>query len=145
MKSIKSLEEVTAEILISFKQMACDYLGRAIKDNATKRAVGLADLKLLEFITEPCEGAINYVEDKNSNTELLVFDWGGGWSLAVTASENSTGKTNRILVAIGELRLSGEKSFNSIEEGRKLKYGGDVSEEYVYVKYAEKEVLSHHV
>ncbi|XP_074027542.1 heat shock cognate 71 kDa protein isoform X2 [Leptinotarsa decemlineata] len=88
----KTPEEVSAEILKYLKRMASDYLGRGVTEvvvsipayfsngqrKATKKAVELAGLKLLKFITEPSAGALHYVQDKNVATKLLVFDWGGG-------------------------------------------------------------------
>ncbi|KAG5861388.1 hypothetical protein JTB14_013905 [Gonioctena quinquepunctata] len=72
--------------------MAVAYLGKEVKEavisipayfsnaqkKATKKAAEIAGLKLSKFITEPSAGALHYIQDKNTNSKLLVFDWGGG-------------------------------------------------------------------
>ncbi|KAG5863183.1 hypothetical protein JTB14_019178 [Gonioctena quinquepunctata] len=88
----KAPEEVSAEILKYLKKMADAYLGKEVKEavisipayfsnaqrKATKRAAEIAGLKLSKFITEPSAGALHYIQDKNTDSKLLVFDWGGG-------------------------------------------------------------------
>ncbi|KAG5868443.1 hypothetical protein JTB14_032559 [Gonioctena quinquepunctata] len=88
----KAPEEVSAEILKYLKEMAVSFLGKEVKEavisipayfsnaqrKATKRAAEIAGLKLSKFITEASAGALHYIQDKNTDSKLLVFDWGGG-------------------------------------------------------------------
>ncbi|KAG5868449.1 hypothetical protein JTB14_032565 [Gonioctena quinquepunctata] len=88
----KAPEEVSAEILKYLKNMAVSYLGKEVEEavisvpayfsnaqrKATKRAAEIAGLQLSKFITEPSAGALHYKQDKNTDSKLLVFDWGGG-------------------------------------------------------------------
>ncbi|KAG5868945.1 hypothetical protein JTB14_005537 [Gonioctena quinquepunctata] len=88
----KAPEEVSSEILKYLKKMADAYLGKEVKEavisipayfsnaqrKATKKAAEIAGLKLSKFITEPSAGALHYLLDKNTDSKLLVFDWGGG-------------------------------------------------------------------
>ncbi|KAG5868447.1 hypothetical protein JTB14_032563 [Gonioctena quinquepunctata] len=88
----KAPEEVSAEILKYLKNMAVAYLGEDVEEavvsipayfsnaqrKATKRAAEIAGLQLSKFITEPSAGALHYKQDKNTDSKLLVFDWGGG-------------------------------------------------------------------
>ncbi|XP_074027546.1 heat shock 70 kDa protein isoform X2 [Leptinotarsa decemlineata] len=91
-KSFKTPEEVIAHILVYLKQMASEYLNTKVKEVvvaipahfsisqrlAMKKAVELAGLKLLKFISETSAGALHYIRDTNKVSKILAFDWGGG-------------------------------------------------------------------
>ncbi len=85
-------QEISAKILASLKSDAEEYLGEEIHkavitvpayfdDNqrsATKEAGKIAGLEVVRIINEPTSAALAYGFDKDENSNILIYDLGGG-------------------------------------------------------------------
>ena len=119
-------EEVSAQILMKLKQSAENVVCKPIKNivltvpayfdedqkKATIKAAEIAGLHVLELISEPSAAAYAYGFDqqKFSDTNLLVFDLGGG-TLDVVIVKVKDGIFN--VVAIGGDTLLGGRDFDN--------------------------------
>ena len=119
-------EEVSAQILMKLKQSAENVVRKPIKNivltvpayfdedqkKATIKAAEIAGLHVLELISEPSAAAYAYGFDqqKFSDTNLLVFDLGGG-TLDVVIVKVKDGIFN--VVAIGGDTLLGGRDFDN--------------------------------
>jgi molecular chaperone DnaK (HSP70) len=119
-------EEVSAQILMKLKQSAENVVRKPIKNivltvpayfdedqkKATIKAAEIAGLHVVELISEPSAAAYAYRFDqqKFSDTNLLVFDLGGG-TLDVVIIKVKDGIFN--VVAIGGDTLLGGRDFDN--------------------------------
>lgn len=88
----QTLQEISAAILSSLKQVAEDYLGHTVTEavitvpayfndaqrQATKDAGKIAGLDVKRIINEPTAAALAYGFDKKKSGRIAVFDFGGG-------------------------------------------------------------------
>ncbi|XP_028135151.2 heat shock 70 kDa protein-like [Diabrotica virgifera virgifera] len=122
----KTPEEVSAEILKHLKEMAEAFLNQKVfkvvisvpanfsnaQRKATKKAVDLAGLSLIRFISEPSAAGIHYVGDKHVEGNIMVFDWGGG-TLDVSLV-TVTNKTFEVQIVYGDTSLGGRDFDNQL-------------------------------
>ena len=87
-----SPEEISAAVLGKMKTTAEDFLGKTVtkavitvpayfndsQRQATKDAGSIAGLEVLRIINEPTAAAIAYGLDKSGESNVLIFDLGGG-------------------------------------------------------------------
>ena len=117
-------EEVSAQILTKLKQSAENVVRKPIKNivltvpayfdedqkKATIKAAELAGLHVLELISSAAAYAYGFDQQKFSDTNLLVFDLGGG-TLDVVIVKVKDGIFN--VVAIGGDTLLGGRDFDN--------------------------------
>uniref|UniRef100_A0A914CLR3 Heat shock protein 70 n=1 Tax=Acrobeloides nanus TaxID=290746 RepID=A0A914CLR3_9BILA len=139
-------EEVSAQILIKLKQSAENVVRKPIKNivltvpayfdenqkKATTKAAELAGLNVVEMISEPSAAAYAYGFDqqKFSDTNLLVFDLGGG-TLDVVIVKIKDGIFN--VVGIGGNTQLGGRDFDNVL----MDYFVDIIEEKYNKEIAE--------
>jgi len=113
-------EEVSAMILGKMKQTAETFLGKEIHDavvtvpayfndaqrQATKDAGTISGMKVQRIINEPTAAAIAYGLDKSGESNILVFDLGGG-TFDVTLL-TIDGGVFEVLATNGDTHLGGE-------------------------------------
>jgi heat shock protein 5 len=116
-----SPEEISAMILVKMKEVAENYLGKAVKHavvtvpayfndaqrQATKDAGVIAGLDVLRIINEPTAAAIAYGMDKKSGEKnIIVFDLGGGtFDVSLLQIDNGVFE---VLATAGDTHLGGE-------------------------------------
>jgi molecular chaperone DnaK len=138
-------QQISAFILQKIKKDAEDFLGEPVKkavitvpayfnDNqrqATKDAGKIAGLEVERLVNEPTAAAMAYNIDKSEESNILIFDLGGG-TLDVTVMEFGDG-TFTVLSTSGDTSLGGrdmdETLTNYIAEEFKKKEGIDLSKD----------------
>ncbi|XP_050504964.1 heat shock 70 kDa protein [Diabrotica virgifera virgifera] len=122
----KTPEEVSAEILKHLKEMAESFLNKKVfkvvisvpanfsnaQRKATKKAVDLAGLNLIRFISEPSAAGIHYIGDRYVQGNIMVFDWGGGTlDVSLVRVKN---KTFEVQAVYGDTSLGGRDFDNQL-------------------------------
>lgn len=138
-------QQISAFILQKIKKDAEDFLGEPVKravitvpayfnDNqrqATKDAGKIAGLEVERLVNEPTAAAMAYNIDKEEESNILIFDLGGG-TLDVTIMEFGDG-TFTVLSTSGDTSLGGrdmdEALTNYIVAEFKKKEGVDLSKD----------------
>ena len=116
----RSPQEVSSMILQKLKRDAEDYLGEPVtkavitvpayftdaQRQATKDAGAIAGLEVLRIINEPTAACLAYVENKQEEHKILVFDLGGG-TFDVSILDVGEG-VFEVLATAGDNRLGGD-------------------------------------
>lgn len=125
--SLRSPEEISAQILMKLKQAAESHLGQKVtkavitvpayfndqQREATKNAGKIAGLEVLRIINEPTAAAIAYGLDKRSDANIAVYDLGGG-TFDVSVLEKSSDGTFEVKSTNGDTNLGGGDFDNAI-------------------------------
>ncbi|KAI8915076.1 heat shock protein 70 family [Entophlyctis helioformis] len=138
-------EEISAMILGKMKEIAESYLGQSVSHavvtvpayfndaqrQATKDAGTIAGLTVSRIINEPTAAAIAYGLDKKGESNILVFDLGGGtFDVSVLTIEDGVFE---VLATNGDTHLGGEDFDNRLiahfVQLYKKKTGKDVSKD----------------
>jgi len=123
-------EEISSMVLVKMKQTAEEYLGTRVKDavvtvpayfndsqrQATKDAGEIAGLNVLRIVNEPTAAAIAYGLDrkgeKDAETNILVFDMGGGtFDVSILSITNTVFE---VRATAGDPHLGGEDFDNRL-------------------------------
>ena len=127
-KKTLSPEEVSAMILTKMKEIAENQLGQEVKyavitvpayfndaqRRATKDAGAIAGLDVLRVINEPTAAAMAYGLDQKDESNILVFDFGGGtFDVSLLTIENGVFE---VLATAGDTHLGGEDFDQRITE-----------------------------
>ncbi len=115
-----SPQEISAQILRKMKATAEDYFGEEITEavitvpayfndaqrSATKEASQIAGLRVRRIINEPTAAALAYGYNKDTESNLVVFDLGGGtFDVSIVALR---GGVFEVLSTCGDNNLGGE-------------------------------------
>lgn len=124
-------QQIAAQILISQKKIAEDYLGTKVKKavitvpayftdaqrQATKDAGAIAGLEVVRIINEPTAAALAYgVDSKKSSQKVLVYDLGGGtFDVSIIEIHNVDGDNQiEVIATNGDTSLGGEDFDNKL-------------------------------
>ena len=133
-------EQISAMILEKMKNIAEKYINVPVKDvvvtvpayfndsqrQATKDAGEIAGLNILRIINEPTAAALAYGLDKDDDTNILIYDLGGG-TLDVTVLNIMSGVFT-VKSTCGDTHLGGEDFDNKLKE-------------YCFIKFIDKHIL----
>lgn len=133
-------EQLSAMILEKFKNLASTYLGYEVTNavitvpayfndsqrQATKNAGTIAGLNVIRIINEPTAAAIAYGLHNKGESNVLVYDFGGG-TLDVTVLIMDNG-VFQVKSTRGDTHLGGEDLDNKLKD-------------YCFMKFCEKNIL----
>ena len=121
-------EEISAFVLMKMKQIAEEYLGKAIKNavitvpayfndaqrKATQDAGEIAGLNAVRILNEPTAASLAYGLNKKDSLNILVFDLGGGtFDVSCLAVDDGYFE---VLATGGDTHLGGEDFDDNIVE-----------------------------
>ena len=138
-----SAQEISARVLEKLKKAAEDYLGSSVTEavitvpayfndaqrQATKDAGRIAGLDVKRIINEPTAAALAYGLDTKKDTNIVVFDLGGG-TFDVSILEITTDGVFEVKATNGDTFLGGEdfdyRIINHIADEFKREHGIDL-------------------
>ena len=138
-----SAQEVSARVLEKLKKAAEDYLGQSVTEavvtvpayfndsqrQATKDAGRIAGLDVKRIINEPTAAALAYGLNAKKDSNIAVFDLGGG-TFDVSVMEITTDGVFEVKATNGDTFLGGEdfdyRIINHIANEFKKEYGIDL-------------------
>ncbi len=141
-----SPQEVSAKVLEKLKKAAEDYLGESVTEavitvpayfndsqrQATKDAGKIAGLDVKRIINEPTAAALAYGLDTKKDTNIAVFDLGGG-TFDVSILEITTDGVFEVKATNGDTFLGGEdfdyRIINHIAEEFQKEHGIDLKKD----------------
>lgn len=117
---VYSPSEISAQVLLKFKQNAEQYLGHPVDEavitvpayfndaqrRATQVAGEIAGLKVRRIINEPTAAALAYGVDKDKDEKVAIYDFGGG-TFDISILEIAEGVIE-VLATNGDAHLGGD-------------------------------------
>lgn len=117
---VYSPSEISAQVLLKFKQNAEQYLGHPVDEavitvpayfndaqrRATQVAGEIAGLKVRRIINEPTAAALAYGVDKDKEEKVAIYDFGGG-TFDISILEIAEGVIE-VLATNGDAHLGGD-------------------------------------
>ena len=143
-----SAQEVSAKILGKLKKAAEDYLGQPVTEavitvpayfndsqrQATKDAGRIAGLEVRRIINEPTAAALAYGLNSKKDTNIVVFDLGGG-TFDVSILEITSDGVFEVKATNGDTFLGGEdfdyRIINHIADEFKKEHGIDLKKDKI--------------
>jgi heat shock protein 1/8 len=128
-----SPEEISSMVLMEMREIAEAFLGRTVKNAATKDAGLIVGLNVLRIINEPTAAAIAYGLDKKATStkekNVLIFDLGGGtFDVSILTIEEGIFE---VKATAGDTHLGGEdfdnRMVNHFVQEFKRKHKKDIS------------------
>eukprot|EP00405_Crypthecodinium_cohnii_P039652 CAMPEP_0206542698 /NCGR_PEP_ID=MMETSP0325_2-20121206/10338_1 /ASSEMBLY_ACC=CAM_ASM_000347 /TAXON_ID=2866 /ORGANISM="Crypthecodinium cohnii, Strain Seligo" /LENGTH=657 /DNA_ID=CAMNT_0054040827 /DNA_START=104 /DNA_END=2074 /DNA_ORIENTATION=- len=149
-------EEISAMVLGKMREIAENYLGRKVahavitvpayfndqQRQSTKDAGAISGLNVLRIINEPTAAAIAYGLDKQAESNILVYDLGGGtFDVSILTIDNGIFE---VVATNGDTHLGGEDFDQRVMEHFikvfKKKHGSDLTQDKRAVQKLRREV-----